>query len=91
MPLRMDSRSNSPTAAEAYGAGGGSLAVKERHGAEDQSSHSQLKDEISMLNRRLDMIDQHCHQFTKLAREKAVMEENLKNLALISQNMQNKM
>ena len=44
-----------------------------------------------MLNRRLDMIDQHCQQFTKLAREKAVMEENLKNLALISQNMQNKM
>ena len=31
------------------------------------------------------MIDKHCQDFTKLAQEKTVMEENLKNLAYMQQ------
>ena len=44
-----------------------------------------------MLNKRLDMIDMHCQQFTKLATEKTIMEDNLKNLAYLNaqSNLQN--
>ena len=40
-----------------------------------------LRHEISMLNHRLDLIDKHCKDFSRLAQEKSVMENNLKNLA----------
>ena len=43
----------------------------------------QLQAEIALLNSRLDKIDQHCKQFTKLAQEKSLMEQNLKNLCYL--------
>ena len=42
-----------------------------------------LKSEIDMLNKRLDKIDRHCMEFTKMATEKAKLEDNLKNLAYL--------
>ena len=38
-----------------------------------------------MLNERLDLIDKHCQDFTRLAKEKQIMEENLKQLAYMQQ------
>ena len=34
---------------------------------------------------RLDMIDRNCQEFTKLAHEKSIMEENLKKEAYLMQ------
>ena len=42
-----------------------------------------LRSEIDMLNNRLDRIDRHCMEFTKMATEKAKLEDNLKNLAYL--------
>ena len=42
-----------------------------------------LKTEIELLNKRLDAIDSHCREFTRLATEKAKLEDNLQNLAYL--------
>lgn len=39
--------------------------------------------DLGLLNLRLDMIDRQCQEFSKLARDKSIMEENLKNLAYL--------
>ena len=53
------------------------------HRQVQSDSPALLKSEIEMLNKRLDKIDQHCMEFTKMATEKAKLEDNLKNLAYL--------
>lgn len=43
-----------------------------------------------MLNQRLDLIDRHCRDFSKLADEKQKLEDNLKNLAYMQMLEQQK-
>ena len=62
------------------------LAMSMQHpiSAFDGSSNQVLlKAEIDLLNKRLDAIDTHCREFTRLATEKAKLEDNLQNLAYL--------
>ena len=49
----------------------------------DTGNSALLRSEIDMLNKRLDKIDHHCMEFTRMATEKAKLEDNLKNLAYL--------
>ena len=42
-----------------------------------------VRQEINQLNKRLDAIDQHCREFTRLANEKSALDQNLQNLKLL--------
>jgi len=71
----------SPPHSSAFNQSGYGARGDHRQVPNDNSSL--LKSEIDMLNKRLDKIDQHCMEFTKMATEKAKLEDNLKNLAYL--------
>ena len=60
------------------------MSMQQPISAFDNSSNTALlKAEIGLLNKRLDAIDTHCREFTRLATEKAKLEDNLQNLAYL--------
>ena len=63
--------------------------TEHRRAAHDEGRYErdsvQLHNEIAMLNSRLDAIDSHCRHFSKLANDKAQMEDNLRSLAQLTQ------
>lgn len=39
--------------------------------------------QLEALNQRLDVIDSHCREFSELARQKADLEDELRNMAYL--------